>query len=144
MASARLPFSGAHWVDHVARHACSIPDQIALRFQGESITWADLHQRVQLAAAGFAERGVQGGDRVAILMTNRPECLEAVLAANALGAIAVPVNFRLAPAEAAYVLADSGARLIVTDTPLAPLAAAAAAGLPQAPHIVAAGPRAEG
>jgi fatty-acyl-CoA synthase len=76
------------------------------------------------------------------LMTNRPEFLEAVLAANALGAIAVPVNFRLAPAEAAYVLADSGARLIVTDGPLAPLAVAAADTLPQTPHIVVAVPAA--
>jgi fatty-acyl-CoA synthase len=135
----RLPYSGAHWVDHVARHAYSIPDRVALRFAGESVTWAELNQRVQLAAAGFAERGVQPGDRVAILMTNRPEFLEATLAANALGAIAVPVNFRLAPAEAAYVLADSGARLVVTDIPLAPLAAAATASLPQAPHIVVAG-----
>ena len=137
----RLLYSGAHWVDHVARHAYSIPDQVALRFQGESVTWAGLNQRVQLAAAGFAERGVQPGDRVAILMTNRPEFLEATLAANALGVIAVPVNFRLAPAEAAYILADSGAGLVVTDTALAPLAAAAAADLPQAPHIVVAGPR---
>jgi len=144
MPPTRPPYSGAHWVDHVARHAYSIPDQVALRFQGESVTWGELNQRVQLAAAGLAERGVGAGDRVAILMTNRPEFLEAVLAANALGAIAVPVNFRLAPAEAAYVLADSGARLIVTDTALAPLAAAAAADLAQAPHIVAAGPRTGG
>ena len=82
MLPTRPPYSGAHWVDHVARHAYSIPDQVALRFQGESITWAELNQRVQLAAAGLAERGVRPGDRVAILMTNRPEFLEAALAAN--------------------------------------------------------------
>jgi fatty-acyl-CoA synthase len=48
----RLPYSGAHWVDHVARHAYSIPDRVALRFAGESVTWAELNQRVQLAATG--------------------------------------------------------------------------------------------
>ena len=101
----RLPESGAHWVDHVARHAHAIPDQAAIRFEGASITWARLHERVQRLAAAFAGRGVSQGDRVAILMTNRPEFVEAMLAANAAGAIAVPVNFRLAPAEAAYVLA---------------------------------------
>ena len=123
MLPSRLPGSGAHWVDHVARHAHTIPDSVAIRFMDESITWAQLHGRVQRLAAAFAERGVSRGDRVAILMTNRPEFLEATLAANAVGAIAVPVNFRLAPAEAAYVLQDSGATLVVTDSLLSPLAA---------------------
>ncbi len=135
----RLPYSGAHWVDHVARHAYTMPDLVALRFEGESITWAQLHGRVQSLAAGFDARGVNQGDRVAILMTNRPEFLEATLAANAVGAIAVPVNFRLAPAEAAYVLRDSGAALIVTDALVAPLAAAASASLPQPPRVIVTG-----
>jgi fatty-acyl-CoA synthase len=134
-----LPYSGAHWVDHVARHTYTIPDSVALRFQGESMTWAQLYRRVQRLAAALAGRGVGRGDRVAILMTNRPEFLEATLAANAIGAIAVPVNFRLVPAEAAYILQDSGAALIVTDSPVAPLAVAAAASLPQPPRIIAAG-----
>jgi fatty-acyl-CoA synthase len=123
----RLPFSGAHWADHVARHAFAIPDSVAIRYEGESITWARLHDRVRRAAAAFAGQGVSRGDRVAVLMTNRPEFLESVLAANAIGAIAVPVNFRLAPAEAAYILQDSGAALVVTDPLLAPLATAAVA-----------------
>jgi fatty-acyl-CoA synthase len=127
MHPSRLPFSGAHWADHVARHAFATPDSVAIRYEGESITWAQLHDRVRRAAAAFAGQGVGQGDRVAVLMTNRPEFLESVLAANAIGAIAVPVNFRLAPAEAAYILRDSGACLVVTDPLLAPLAAAAAA-----------------
>ena len=134
-----LPHSGAHWVDHVARHAHAIPDQAAIRFEGASITWARLHERVQRLAAAFAIRGVGRGDRVAILMTNRPEFVEATLAANAAGAIAVPVNFRLAPAEAAYILGDSGARLVVTDAAAAPLAAAAAAALVPPPRIIVTG-----
>jgi fatty-acyl-CoA synthase len=140
MPSSGLPYSGAHWVDHVARHAYAMPDSVAIRFEGESITWARLHERVGRAAAAFAGLGVRRGDRVALLMTNRPEFVEATLAANAIGAIAVPVNFRLTPAEAAYILGDCGATLIVTDALLAPLAAAAAAPLPQPPHIVVAGP----
>ena len=124
-----LPYGGAHWVDHVARLAQAMPDGVALRYLGASITWADLDERVRALAAALAARGVAAGDRVAILMTNRPEFVETVLATNALGAIAVPVNFRLAPDEAAYVLRDSGAGLVVTDALLAPLAAAASAGL---------------
>ncbi len=135
----RLPYGGAHWVDHVARHAYTIPDSVALRFEGESITWAQLYGRVWSLAAAFAGRGVSRGDRVAILMTNRPEFLEATLATNAVGAIAVPVNFRLAPAEAAYVLQDSGAVLVVTDSLVAPLVAAAAASLPEPPRVIVTG-----
>jgi fatty-acyl-CoA synthase len=123
MLPSRLPYSGAHWVDHVARHAFAVPNAVTIRFEGWSITWAELHGRVRNLAAGLAGQGVRPGDRVAILMTNRPEFVESVLAANAVGAIAVPVNFRLAPAEAAYILQDSGATLIVTDSSLAPLAA---------------------
>jgi acyl-CoA synthetase (AMP-forming)/AMP-acid ligase II len=139
MHPSRLPFGGAHWADHVARHAFAIPEAVALRYQGESITWAGLHDRVCRAAAAFAGQGVRRGDRVAILMTNRPEFLESVLAASALGAVAVPVNFRLAPAEAAYILQDSGASLVVTDPLLAPLAEAAVAAS-QAPPAAQAGP----
>jgi fatty-acyl-CoA synthase len=128
MSPTRLPYGGAHWVGHVARHAYGQPDAVAIRFAGESITWAALHSRVGRLAAGLAGLGIGPGDRVAILMTNRPEFAEITLAVNAAGAIAVPVNFRLAPEEVAYILGDSGATLIVTDAVLAPLATAAAGG----------------
>jgi fatty-acyl-CoA synthase len=59
------------------------------------------------------------------MMTNRPEFLETVFAANALGAIAVPVNFRLAPAEIAYILTDSGATLLVVEAATGAVAASA-------------------
>jgi fatty-acyl-CoA synthase len=136
MHPSRLPFSGAHWADHIARHAFAIPDSVAIRYEDESITWARLHDRVRRAAAAFAGQGVSRGDRVAVLMTNRPEFVESVLAANAIGAIAVPVNFRLAPAEAAYILQDSGASLVVTDPLLTPLAAAAVGETAQTPAPV--------
>src|ERR1700710_757397 len=99
----RLPFSGAHWVDSLARHAYSIPDEVAIRFEGSSLTWARFDDRVRRLAAAFADRGVRKGDRVVVLMTNRPEFVETTLAANALGGIAVPVNFRLTPDEVGYV-----------------------------------------
>src|SRR5437763_8265034 len=102
MIGVRLPLDGAHWVDHVARHAYAMPDEVAIRFNDTSTTWAELNDRVRRVANGLSQQGVAKGDRVAILMTNRPEFLEGTLAANAIGAIAVPLNFRLAPDEAAY------------------------------------------
>jgi acyl-CoA synthetase (AMP-forming)/AMP-acid ligase II len=98
-----------HWVSHIARHAHEKPGGVYLRFEGGSVTWAQIHERVSGLAAALRERGVRAGDRVAIMMTNRPEFLETMFAANAIGAIVVPVNFRLAPDEIAYILTDSGA-----------------------------------
>src|SRR3954462_9380734 len=136
MTADRLPWDGAHWVDHVARHAHATPDRVAIRFEGQSTTWAALDDRIRRVAAGLHSLGVRKGDRVAILMLNRPEFVESALAANAIGAIAVPVNFRLAPEEAAYIRQDSGASLVVTDPLLTPLAAAAAGETAQTPTPV--------
>jgi len=105
----------AHWNNHLERHAHARPDSVAFRFQGETTTWRELRDRVERLAAALAERGVGSGDRVALLMGNRPEFMEVVLAANRLGAIGVPVNFRLSGGEVAYILDDSGARLLFVD-----------------------------
>jgi acyl-CoA synthetase (AMP-forming)/AMP-acid ligase II len=134
-AATRLPLDGAHWVDHVARHAHAIPDQVAIRFEDRSFTWSALNDRVRRVAAGLVAHGVEKGDRIAILMTNRPEFVEVALAANAIGAIGVPLNFRLAPDEAAYILSHCAAKVVVTDNVLAPLAAAATATARPAPTL---------
>ena len=57
-----------------------------------------------------------------VLMLNRTEFVESVLAANMLGAIAVPLNFRLTPTEIAFLVEDSGARVMITEAVLAPVA----------------------
>ncbi|WP_181781884.1 long-chain-fatty-acid--CoA ligase [Pseudonocardia pini] len=123
MTSARPPGSGQHWLDQIDRHAHLTPERAALAFGGVVTTWADLRRRVSALAGGLADRGVGRGDRVAVLMSNRPEFLEAVLAANALGAIAVPVNFRLSADEVSFILRDSGAVALAADADLAASAA---------------------
>lgn len=116
---------GANWVEHVARHAMVRPDDVALCFEEHRLTWRHLHERVGRLAAAFSARGVGPGDRVAIFMTNRLEVVETTLAANTLGAIAVPLNFRLAAGEVRYILADCDPALIVTDSGLTSLLAQA-------------------
>ncbi|MBF4481251.1 fatty-acid--CoA ligase FadD5 [Rhodococcus rhodochrous] len=118
-------FRSNNWNNQVARHALMIPDRTAFRFRGETITWSQLNTRVEKLADALSRRGVGFGDRIIILMLNRPEYVEIVLAANALGAIAVPVNFRLTAPEVAFLVGDSGAKAIVAEGPLVPLAAAA-------------------
>lgn len=94
------------------------PDGVALRFVGATRTWAELDGRVSALAAALARREVHAGDRVAILMLNRPEFIEAVLAINRLGAIAVPLNFRLSASEISQLVADCHAQVMVTEAAL--------------------------
>ena len=113
-----------HWNNQVAVHATMKPDAVAFRYDGTETTWRALHDRSSAFADALARRGVGFGDRVLIVMLNHTEYIESVLAINALGAIAVPVNFRLTPPEIGYIVADSGAKVVVTDQVLAPLVAA--------------------
>ncbi len=113
-----------HWNNQIAGHAQMRPDAVALRFRGADTTWRQLHERSSKFADALARRGIGFGDRVLILALNYPEYIETVFGINALGAIAVPVNFRLTPPEVAYIVSDSGAKAIVTDTLLQPLATA--------------------
>ncbi|WP_412475196.1 fatty-acid--CoA ligase FadD5 [Gordonia sp. LUNF6] len=111
-----------HWNNQVRRHAETRPDGVALRFLGKSTTWRELDHRTHSLAAALLRRGVRFGDRIMVLMLNRTEYVELTLAANLIGAIPVPVNIRMAPAEVAFLVSDSGARVIATETMLAPLA----------------------
>lgn len=118
------PHQRLTWVHQVSKHASMQPGKPALRFKGETTTWAQLDERSRRLASALEARGVGKGDRVLVLLTNRPEFVETLVAINRLGAIAVPVNFRLVAAEVSYLVEDSGSRAIVVEQPLAPVAAA--------------------
>src|SRR4051812_15838272 len=94
--------------DQLARWARRTPDVAALRFEGAGLSYAELDARVSRLARALSERGIGVGDRIAVLALNGMEVWEAYLAGVRLGAIVVPVNFRLVADEIAYVLADSG------------------------------------
>jgi fatty-acyl-CoA synthase len=98
------------------------PDGTALRFHGKTTTWRELDRRVGALADALSRRGVGFGDRVLVLMLNRTEFVESVLAANRLGAIAVPVNFRMTPAEIAYLASNCEPRVVITESVLAGVA----------------------
>ncbi|WP_026918624.1 fatty-acid--CoA ligase FadD5 [Gordonia shandongensis] len=115
-----------HWNNQVQRHAAMRPDHDALRFMGKSTSWKELDDRTRALGAALLDRGVEFGDRILLLMLNRTEYVELTMAANLIGAIPVPVNIRMAPAEIGFLVSDSGAKMIVTETMLAPLADAVA------------------
>ena len=98
--------------------ACrSRPDHLAVVFGDDTRTHAELHDRAARVASVLAGEGVEPGDRVALLLHNRIEFVETLLACHRLGAVAVPINFRLAPDEIDFVLADSGATVLICDSP---------------------------
>ena len=104
----------ALWVE---RHARRRPDDPALA-DGERVhaSWGRLAARMAGASAGLRDGlDLSPGDRVAVLMRNRPEYLEALLSVWHAGLVAVPVNARLHRDEVAYILDHSQARIVVTD-----------------------------
>jgi fatty-acyl-CoA synthase len=113
-----------NWTNQLARHALMQPDATALRYLGRTTTWAELQHRVNALADALCRRGVGFGDRVLILMLNRPEFVESFLAINTLGAVAVPVNFRMTAPEIGFLVADCEARVVITESVLAGVAAA--------------------
>jgi acyl-CoA synthetase (AMP-forming)/AMP-acid ligase II len=88
---------------------------VAFTFDGEDRTFAAVHERSLRVAAGLAAEGVAAGDRVAVLLGNRHEWPEVFFALAALGAVCVPVNVLLTPAEVAHVCGDSDASCMVVD-----------------------------
>ncbi|HEY6819979.1 MAG TPA: AMP-binding protein, partial [Mycobacterium sp.] len=128
-----------NWVNQLERHAYMQPRATALRFLGNTVIWADLRDRVAALAGALGRRGVGPGDRVMVLMLNRTEFVESVLAANMIGAIAVPINFRLTPPEIAFLVDDCEARVMITESVLAPVAAGVRNLTPVLSSIVVAG-----
>ncbi|MFN6956007.1 MAG: class I adenylate-forming enzyme family protein, partial [Acetobacteraceae bacterium] len=116
----------------LAATAAHHPDKPAIRFGGQAISYGALAERVGAAAARLAALGVGPGDRVAILSLNRPEYLVALFACARLGAMLLPLNWRLAPAELAWIAADAAPRVLLAEAAFAPGLAAMQAALPEA------------
>ena len=117
----------------IARNAAFTPDKPALVFNGRTLTYAQLDARIDTAARALkAELGVGRGDRVAILSLNHPDYLVALYACARLGAILVPLNWRLAVAEQVFILSDAAVKVVLLQRAFATLLPQLAAALPQA------------
>lgn len=90
------------------------------------LSYEQLHERSARLAAALERQGIQQGDRVALLGENSAEFVVGLFGTEMLGAVFVPLNTRLAPAEIAFQLEDSGASLLIHDAALERLAEAAA------------------
>ncbi|HZU82359.1 MAG TPA: AMP-binding protein, partial [Polyangiaceae bacterium] len=129
MAAIRELFSGARTPSQIYRiHAANSPQRTALVWRDRRLTYAELDARMDRARAGLLRLGVRRGDRVVLMMRNRPEFIEAQLGAGRIGAAVVSASWRSAPPEIAYVLAHSGAKALVFEADLWPNVERATAG----------------
>ena len=119
--------------DLIARNAAFTPDKAALRFEGNTLTYARFDARIaQTARALKADYGIARGDRVAILSLNRPDYLVLLYACARLGAMLVPMNFRLAVAEQMFILADAAVKMLFVERAFADVIAPLREELPEA------------
>lgn len=105
------------------RAARKSPDTTAVVFGDSTLTFHELDARVNRLANGLHGLGVRRRDRVAVLMYNSLEVIEAYFACAKLGAICVPLNFRLTVSELTHILSDSRARVLVARGELVEIAA---------------------
>jgi len=89
------------------------PERKAILFEGRWRTFAELQARTGAVGAALRQAGIGRGDRVAVLLQNRPEFFETYFAITGIGAIFVPLNWRLHPAEHAALLADAEPKLLI-------------------------------
>ncbi len=100
----------------IAQHASRSPERTALRFEGQDISYAALAAQIDAIASALAARRVQPGERVAWLGLNSPGMLAALFACARVGAIFLPLNWRLAAPEHHSMLhASTPALLFVED-----------------------------
>src|SRR6478609_7690025 len=102
--------------DLIDRHAAFTPDKTGIRFAGRTLTYATFAARIAAAARALKSRlGIGRGDRVAILSTNHPDYLVLLYACARLGAVLVPLNWRLAVPEQLFILTDASVKALVVE-----------------------------
>jgi acyl-CoA synthetase (AMP-forming)/AMP-acid ligase II len=98
--------------DIVRAHARERPDRRAVAFEGRITTYAELDARASQVAQALIARGLKPQDRIAYLGKNSDAYYELLFGAAKAGVVMTPVNWRLAPAEAQYIIDDSDARIL--------------------------------
>ena len=109
-------------IGDITRHHARIrPDRVAIHFEGRRITFGELDRRVNQIANGLIAEGARPQARIAYLSKNSPAFFELWFGAAKADVVLVPVNFRLAPPEVAYVVDDAGAEVLFVGADFYPL-----------------------
>jgi fatty-acyl-CoA synthase len=106
----------------VSKWALVRPVKIALYADGRPFTYKELNDRSNRAARLLADLGIRKGDRVGMVLYNSNEYIEIYFALSRMGAIMVPLNWRLVPREVEFILRDSGTSVLFFGSEFAALA----------------------
>jgi fatty-acyl-CoA synthase len=119
--------------DLIDRNAAFAPGKPAIRFAGAALTYAALAERIAAAARALkSQLGIGRGDRVAILSHNHPDYLVLLYACARLGAMLVPLNWRLAVPEQVFILTDASVKALMVEQAFVPVLAPLKDALPDA------------
>ena len=100
-------------------HATRTPQRTAIVYKDRRISFAEFYQRIEKAAGYLAARGIGPDDVVAVMMKTSAAFLELAFAASHLGAVFLPINFRLAADEVEYIVGNADAKLLFADAEFA-------------------------
>jgi acyl-CoA synthetase (AMP-forming)/AMP-acid ligase II len=130
--------SHEHFDDILNFWAGERPDVPAFEQEGQAISYAETDMLTRQLIALMQQRGIAKGDRIAWLGKNDMMYFLAYLAAARMGAVMVPIGWRLAPPEIAFILTDTGAKLIIAGAEFIDIAEEVAAKVPAGPQVIAA------
>ena len=99
----------------LSQSARKFPDLLAIECEGRSYTYRQFNEEVNRLAHGLLQHGVNKGDKLALMMKNSDHFVFTFFAAAKIGAVAVPVNFRLTATEVQYILEQSDTAIVVCD-----------------------------
>ena len=125
--------------DVVREHAAERPETVAVKQGERELTYALLDERSNRLAQALLAAGAEPGSRIAYLDRSAPEIVELLFAASKIGAVAVPLNWRLAVPELRTVLEDAGAPLVIVGPEFERTAAEVVAPLARPPRVVRVG-----
>jgi acyl-CoA synthetase (AMP-forming)/AMP-acid ligase II len=98
--------------DLLERNASMLPEGIGIVFNDKKTSWAQLNERVDRLAAYLKNMGIKKGDKVSSLFFNCDQFVEIFFAIAKIGAISVPLNFRLVGRELEYIISNSESKLL--------------------------------
>ncbi|MCF8129960.1 MAG: long-chain fatty acid--CoA ligase [Deltaproteobacteria bacterium] len=133
-----------NWSYILKRNAEVYPDKICLIGSEKRWTYRQLYERTNSLAQGLRDLGVRQGDIVAVLLLNCCEYIEITFAVNQIGAVWLPLNFRLAEAEFQYILENAGAVTLITEGAFVPTAVSLSEKLPGLKQMIVLGSEAPG
>ena len=137
-----------HYAGFPADHHALVPPRATVHgrsevvtFDGErtsTVSFAEVARRIERLATGLASLGVGRNDRVATLMWNSQEHLEAYFAVPCMGAVLHTLNLRLGPEDLARIMVEAGDKVLLVHASLLPLASAVVPKVPSLEHLVVA------